>query len=112
MSSITQTLCSISTLFELQSPPAVQSRSTLELPGKMQGLPYQTLSKLDTSDLDTTATYFNEYTENRYKPLSSIFCQGLLCVNDRDSGSPELFIRATTMAMHVQLPSLHLDFYI
>jgi len=78
----------------------MQTRTTLDLRGKMDGLPYQGLSKLNTGGLDATATYFNEYTENRYKVLSSIFCQGVLCVNDRDSGSPELFIRAATMAIY------------
>ena len=38
---------------------------------------------------DVTASYFNEYTaETRYKQLSSTFCQGVLCVGDRDAGPP------------------------
>ena len=104
-----QTLCSISTMLELQPPPAVQSRSTLTLPAKMQGVPYESLQNVDASDLVVTASYFNEYTETRYKTLASIFCQGVLCIADRDAGPPDLTIRASTMGMHVH-HSLHLKF--
>jgi len=98
-------------MLELQAPPAMQTRTTLQFPAKMQGVAYDSLDNLDTTDLDVTASYFNEYTETRYKQLSSTFCQGVLCVADRDAGPPDLFIRASTMAMHVY-PHPHLNFVI
>lgn len=74
-------------------------------------MPYQSLDNLDPSDLEVTASYFNEYTETRYKYLASIFCQGVICIGDRDTGPPDIVIRASTMGMHVH-PSLHLNFNI
>lgn len=100
-----QTLCSISTLLEMNNPPALQGRTTLDLKATIQGSKYPALHLLDSSDLNIRITYYNEHSK-KFKNMSSVICQGVLCVNDSYDSPPDLLVRASPMGLHV-LPLIY-----
>jgi len=97
MASVTN--CSISALLEMKEPRAPITNGKLLLPAVLQGITYQPLKGLLAGDISADIIYYNDRDDFHCERLSSIICQGVLCINDCDDGPPDLYIRASEMGL-------------